>query len=377
MERERVEELIREGRGYKEIGVLLGIPAHVVRTVAREHGGGKARFVVSRSPWRREEEDLAKKMLGEGKTVEEIAAELPGRSLEAIRWRNETYWKRGQEPPRRGLIEGGWTPEEDERGKRLLGETLLPRKVAEILGRTVSSIHKRNQSVWRVKVPSGPRKRVWTEDGFFDKWSRVVAYVLGFVVSDGNVSKDWRCLTIAQSHDCGREILERLKGILGGNITGPDEDDSNRLLVHSRPICERLVKMGVPPAKSLIVEMPEVPEEFLADFVRGLVDGDGSITRAKAKHGRCGLCVTIASGSQKFREQLRDRIGATTGLVGGFDGISVRWSWNAALALLEWLYEGKEGSMWLPRKFEKYQELLAERASWVDKRYGSKELARR
>jgi hypothetical protein len=377
MDKEKIEGLLREGRGYEEIGRVLGIPAHVVRTVAREYGGGTARFVVPRSPWRQEEDDLARMLVGEGKGAEEIAAVLPGRSVEAVRWRCSTYWKKGIEIVRGRKVEGGWTPEEDNRGMRLLEETLLPGKVAEVLGRTIASVHKRNQTRWRIKVPSGPRKHVWTDDGFFNTWSRNMAYVLGFVVSDGNVSKDLRCLTITQSHACGREILDRLKGILGGNITGPDEDDSNRLLVHSRPICDRLVKMGVPPAKSLIVEMPGVPDEFLADFVRGLLDGDGSVTRAKTRYGRCGIRVEISSGSQKFREQIRDRIGSHTGLIGGFDGISVRWTWNAALALLGWLYEGKEGSIWLPRKFEKYQELLAERTMWVDKRFGSRELARR
>lgn len=370
MEREKIEELLKQGVGYKEVGKRLEISASKVRSIARERGRGKAQFIVSRSPWRPEEDELASKMLEEGKSVKEIASSLPGRSKQAIYYRNSTVWSKGLKVQYDRIQDGNWTQAEDEQGEALLATSLSPQKVSETLGKTLGSIYARNSTYWRVKLPRGVRKGIWTNDTFFNKWSGESAYLLGFIASDGNVSQDKRCLTIAQSHEDGRLFLEKIKGILGGNITGPDEDDSNRLQIYSRLICARLIELGIVPAKSLIIEMPNVPEEFFRDFIRGLFDGDGCVSAHKAGHGygRIDVDVRIASGSRLFREQLSKRVQNSIGLLGSSTGIVVRWSHIAGRAFMEWLYEDKERSLYLPRKFEKYQALLAERDAHIDKR---------
>ena len=49
--------------------------------------------------------------------------------------------------------------------------------------------------------------------------------------------------------------------------------------------------------KSLTVPFPNVPEEYLASFVRGVIDGDGWVQKE-------GYIMNITSGSKLFAEGL-------------------------------------------------------------------------
>ncbi|WP_142247910.1 hypothetical protein [Alkalihalobacterium alkalinitrilicum] len=56
-------------------------------------------------------------------------------------------------------------------------------------------------------------------------------------------------------------------------------------------------KLGVSANKSLTVPFPEVPEEFLPSFVRGVIDGDGWVQKT-------GYVMNVTSGSLLFSEGL-------------------------------------------------------------------------
>lgn len=49
-------------------------------------------------------------------------------------------------------------------------------------------------------------------------------------------------------------------------------------------IHDRLIDLGVVPVKSLILQFPtKVPEQYMRDFIRGYVDGDGAVEWGKNK----------------------------------------------------------------------------------------------
>ncbi|MBF0252197.1 MAG: helix-turn-helix transcriptional regulator [Candidatus Omnitrophica bacterium] len=60
-----------------------------------------------------------------------------------------------------------------------------------------------------------------------------------------------------------------------------------------------LKRLGIWPNKSLKIEFPEVPAEYMADFIRGVFDGDGSVYVEK-RNKNLTLITTFVSSSVSF-----------------------------------------------------------------------------
>ena len=69
------------------------------------------------------------------------------------------------------------------------------------------------------------------------------------------------------------------------------------MLIHSKEIKKDLAELGIGPNKSLTVPFPDIPEEFLPSFVRGVIDGDGWIQKT-------GYVMNVTSASLCFAEGL-------------------------------------------------------------------------
>jgi len=111
------------------------------------------------------------------------------------------------------------------------------------------------------------------------------AYWLGFLYADGSIDKKRRTLSITQMSksidilekfceflDIPTKLIKRRKG----------RSAERYLRVSSVVLCKDLIKHGVIPNKTYEGVLPEVSQELMKDFVRGLWDGDGAI-----KKGRC------------------------------------------------------------------------------------------
>ena len=64
------------------------------------------------------------------------------------------------------------------------------------------------------------------------------------------------------------------------------------LIINSKEIKKDLEILGIISNKSLTVPFPNVPEEYLASFVRGVIDGDGWV----GKNRLCDECHIRQSG---------------------------------------------------------------------------------
>lgn len=125
-----------------------------------------------------------------------------------------------------------------------------------------------------------------------------MAYVLGFIVTDGCVTGNQ--VAIAQKE---RYILDKIAEVM--NVTSPVRKRSNNggkttlftLNISRKEIVEDLANLGVTPRKSLTVPFPNVPDEFLSHFVRGVIDGDGHV------HHK-GYLISVISASLQFAESL-------------------------------------------------------------------------
>jgi len=179
-----------------------------------------------------------------------------------------------------------WTPHEDELLAKLYPHTLTRDLLRHLPRHTWNSIHARANKLGIYKTAETLRKQplAWIRkyplnEAFFSTWSKEMAYVLGWVVSDGYVGTNHRKRLEWQLAD--REPLELFQHLL--ETTKPIETCHKkhgiyfRLRICSRQVVSDLLALGIGPCKSNTLEMPPVPDKYFYHFLRGVLDGDGCI----------------------------------------------------------------------------------------------------
>src|SRR3989344_3871408 len=106
-------------------------------------------------------------------------------------------------------------------------------------------------------------------------------YVIGLIVTDGNLSKDGRHVSITSKDG---NLLEAVKANLNLNSKiskksrDREQEKKYSVLQFSDVVFYRyLLNIGLKVRKSLILEKVDVPPAYFSDFLRGIIDGDGSI----------------------------------------------------------------------------------------------------
>ena len=108
------------------------------------------------------------------------------------------------------------------------------------------------------------------------EWTPKLAYVVGLITTDGCLSPDGRHLTFTS---CDKQLIETFKKILKlKNKIGKTETRALRIQFGNIQFYKWLLSIGLTPAKSHTIDKIIIPKEFFRDFVRGHLDGDGSIT---------------------------------------------------------------------------------------------------
>ncbi len=217
---------------------------------------------------------------------------------------------------------------------------------------------------WSTEMGFEHVKYTANED-FFNEWNEEMSYILGYVFADGNVSwnpeKSYHSMTITASEK-DHEHLEKIRGILSSTkpLTRSEKTRSHRLIVNSRQMCKKLMSIGVLPRKSLTVEFPEVPKSLMRHFVRGVIDGDGTVRYVDRKKSPY-FEILISSGSERFIDSLRDVISDHVGVDStvrkvGKSTYTLQYSCSRGKKLAEWVYH--DSDLFLVRKFKKYKMAL-------------------
>jgi hypothetical protein len=184
-----------------------------------------------------------------------------------------------------------------------------------------------------------------------------MAYVLGYWFADGNMyyqSGAGGYFVSIGSKDVAH--LDALRLIIGaGALTGITGSEIFKLVICRKEMYDDLLRLGGTERKSLTLAWPEVPDEFLADFVRGYIDGDGSLTWHKTGNSIHPLISAV--GTNGFLLGMNSAIQAATGipmpachLDKGSNTWAVKWYGVRAKCLAIWLYHDHSGPC-LARKF--------------------------
>lgn len=229
-------------------------------------------------------------------------------------------------------------------------------------------------TVNRWNAEMGLRHQKFTcDESFFDTWTEYSAYVLGYVFTDGNVQCDpiasrWGLTITAAEKDVSH--LERVRQLL--KITKPllyaSKTRSYRMIIANRILAEKLVKLGVVPHKSLIVRFPRVPRAFLSHFMRGVIDGDGSVRYYDRKRSPY-FEIGIYSGSRRFLEGAARAVESQTSIPAEIRTVHrnayvLRYCCSRAERLGSWLYDGSH--IFLERKHNAYLTMTNKRHPSLD-----------
>jgi hypothetical protein len=175
-----------------------------------------------------------------------------------------------------------------------------------------NTLKKYGKQVYDGKDNKHARKRPINDSFFYKIDTEEKAYFLGFMYADGcvnirkNPKRDNSTIYVARIalQQGDKDILEKFSKLVYNDIIlnkyiykdgrGQDEYILN---MHSKKICEDLIKLGCVQRKSSIIKFPtfeQVPENLYHHFLRGYFDGDGSVGNYKNNNYR----VSITSSNE-------------------------------------------------------------------------------
>lgn len=140
------------------------------------------------------------------------------------------------------------------------------------------------------------------------------AYWLGFLYADGSIRQDRNEITLdLQEQD--RKVVEdfhdycKNKNSIREHIINRNGKSYKSYVsgFSNSVVKENLIRLGCVPKKSLILTFPneqQVPQEFIYDFVRGYIDGDGYIQYDFEKY----RYRIIILGTKEFLQGLMKRL---------------------------------------------------------------------
>lgn len=232
---------------------------------------------------------------------------------------------------------------------------------ASVFSRSVRSVG------WKKSL--GKSDKYSVDEKFFGQWNSQSAWVYGWLITDGHINEKSVDLTLqSQDEDALLKVKELLK-FTGGLY---NRKTHKTLRMYNRNLVTSLFDLGMPiKDKTFTCEFPNIPSEFIRDFIRGAFEGDGSISISKDDD----LKVSICGASDDLMEGIEGFLtlnGISVNYKKRADGFIVLHA-KSQVDSLRWLYlmyNDTIESERLDRKFAKYLSFINE-AFYAKKRKSS------
>lgn len=201
---------------------------------------------------------------------------------------------------------------------------------------------------------------------FKNGWNKVNAYIFGWIMSDGCLKKEGRnknrhAVRIT-SND--KEIIEWMHGVMcvGNRIYVQGKNYS--IKYRNLDGIAFMIEHNLKERKSLDMQFPLIPDEYLPFFIRGYFDGDGSVVLRETKYNTYGQ-ISFTSGSLEFLESLQNKLGSfgidsriyPDGRVGN-NCSYLRVIKRSEIEKLFFFLYADEGSKRLERKYIRFKSLM-------------------
>ncbi len=207
-------------------------------------------------------------------------------------------------------------------------------------------------------------------------WSPKLAYAIGLITTDGSLSKDGRHITFTSSDLSLLKTFRNCLNLKNKIRKSPPGSFSwkpiYRIQFGNVQLYRWLIKIGLSPNKTYNLDSIDIPEEYFRDFLRGWLDGDGSIftytdyyhAKKNPKYVYQRLYAKFSSASIKHLRWLQKTISKLTKVKGAlainppsFNRKSrvsmgeLKFSKKESIKLLNWIYY-KPNLPCLKRKYE-------------------------
>ena len=245
---------------------------------------------------------------------------------------------------------------EDELRDLYLTQRLTIEEIAQRFGLAATTISRRFTDLGiharrRGPLPAG-EGREW-------KWTAEVAYVVGLITTDGCLAKDRGHLTVTSKDLDLLETVRRCLGVTARITLSTNPRPCYRLQWGDVVFHRWLTEIGLMPAKSLKLGPLQVPDDWMRDFLRGCIDGDGSIvtytdrynTFKKSTYVYTRVYLSLVSASPRFVEWLRETLRRVVGVTGDVSVSQLaernalwrlRYAKREAFRLLRWMYHAPD-----------------------------------
>ncbi len=199
----------------------------------------------------------------------------------------------------------------------------------------------------------------------------VLWYLAGLIATDGCLSPDGRHIDITAKDRSFLAGLVRLCGLkikIGIKRSGLCGKRNFRIQIGNRILYDFLLSIGLMPRKSKVLKEVAVDNAFFADFLRGVIDGDGGMRRwIHPTNGGEQWNLRIASGSADFivwlQKEIARRLGCSGKLYKDEHGVfRLKYGKMAAREIVRRCYY--KGCFALARKMKLADACLAARWGW-------------
>lgn len=209
------------------------------------------------------------------------------------------------------------------------------------------------------------------------RWSSNFAYAVGLITADGCLHKDERHIKFCSKET---ELTDKFKTALKlSNKTMKvfAQDGSRYWWVvdfGDKVFYQFLNSIGLTSAKSKTIKKVDVPNEFFADFLRGLFDGDGTFYTFRDKRwpNSFGFRISFASASTNFVNWLHKKLARLYGIKGfiknGKGVFNLDYTKGDSRKLFDAMYY-KDNLLRLERKYNSINQTLK-----LDEKFGIRSL---
>jgi len=243
-------------------------------------------------------------------------------------------------------------------------------KIYNCSNATISNLLKRNAV--KIRSRENNRRQININVDYFENIdSHEKAYILGYMIADGNIGKNLNAIKFTCKKE-DMEILEKLKEELGSehkisiqkygkNSFKPDAEKAV-FVFSSKKMKEDLNNLGIFPNKTKTVCVPKIDDVFVNSLILGIFDGDGCFYIDERRAKRVELSITCNNFvcdyiKSIFEEKFNAKVGEQRRMGSSSKVKSIRISsYVSVLRIMNWLY--KDSSIFLKRKREKYEYFL-------------------
>lgn len=245
-------------------------------------------------------------------------------------------------------------------------------KVSKILNCNSTTLQRRFHD-YGVNVKKSKYKG-FDEEFFHNIDTEEKAYFFGLLMADGNnFTKSYRIVLSLADYDV--KIVEKFRDAINSNYPirlnksntkdYPNRHDRKYLQINSKIMSNRLEEIGCMNNKSLIIKFPKdiIPNTLMHHFIRGVFDGDGSISTCKNKKtpnyeyhifnitGNTPFLLDIQEELIKNCKVNKTKLNSPKRYKNGTSMLCYGGSGNIE-KIRSWLY--KDATVYIERKYEKF-----------------------